>query len=227
MNAVALLLGAGHGSRLGGDRPKAFLSLAGRPLLAHAVAAVEACDRVSGFIVVAPDGREDEARDLASSEKLLEVVSGGETRQASARRGFRSVPAGVDAVLCHDVARPLATPWLFVRVLEGLASADAVVPAVPVADTVKRVHEGRVVETLDRDSLMLAQTPQGFRREALERAYRVADDASAAGGTDDAVLVERAGLRVVVVPGDASNIKITGPADLLVAEALLGGLDHG
>jgi 2-C-methyl-D-erythritol 4-phosphate cytidylyltransferase len=226
MNAVALLLGAGRGSRLGGDRPKAFLPLAGRPLLAHAVAAIEACDRVSGFIVVAPEGREDEARDLASSKKLLDVVPGGETRQASARRGFQFVPAGFDAVLCHDVARPLATPWLFVRVLEGLSSADAVVPAVPVADTVKRVHEGRVVETLDRDGLMLAQTPQGFRREALERAYRDADQASGE-GTDDAVLVERAGLRVVVVPGDASNIKITGPADLLVAEALLGGLDHG
>ena len=226
MNAVALLLGAGRGSRLGADRPKAFLPLAGRPLLAYAVASVEACDRVSGFIVVAPEGRENEARDLAADGKLLGVVPGAPTRQESARRGLEAVPAGVDAVLIHDVARPLATPWLFVRVVEGLASADAVVPAVPVADTVKRVQEGRVIETLDRESLMLAQTPQGFRREALEAAYRVADEGSHE-ATDDAVLVERAGLRVMVVPGDASNIKITGPSDLLVAEALLGGLDHG
>jgi 2-C-methyl-D-erythritol 4-phosphate cytidylyltransferase len=122
-------------------------------------------------------------------------------------------------VICHDVARPLASAALFDAVLDGLAGADGAVPSTPVADTVKRVDDGVVVETVHRDGLVMVQTPQAFTREALTAAHRAAE-ADGYTATDDAALLERVGFRVAVVPGDPANIKITRPEDLLVASAL-------
>jgi 2-C-methyl-D-erythritol 4-phosphate cytidylyltransferase len=217
MKAAALLLAGGRGERMGMGQPKAFLRLAGRTLLERAVATVEECADIEGFVVAAPPGDEDAVEDLARSSKLLAVTSGGETRQGSVRGALRALPDPFEAVVCHDVARPLAAPELFSEVLAALGAADGAIPVVPVADTVKRVLDGGVLETVSRDDLAMAQTPQAFRRRSLEAAHAAATTAL----TDDAALLELAGYRVTTVPGDPTNLKITHPDDLRVAEALL------
>jgi 2-C-methyl-D-erythritol 4-phosphate cytidylyltransferase len=148
------------------------------------------------------------------------VVAGGATRADSVRAGLAVVPADADVVVVHDAARPLAGPALFAAVVDAVRAGDAdgVVPVVPVADTLKRVDGSRVVATVDRDDLVAVQTPQGFAADALRTAHRGAGDA-----TDDAGLLEAAGLVVVTVPGDPRNLKLTRPEDLALAEALLDG----
>ena len=223
MAVGAILLGGGRGERLSGPDPKAFASLDGRTLLERAVTAVESCSRVEGFVVVAPEGWEARARSVVGPRpRLVEVVAGGGTRQDSVRRGLDALPEAFDVVICHDVARPIAPLTLFEAVLDGLAGVDGAVPSLPLGDTVKRVDGGLVAETLHRDGLVTVQTPQAFRRAALVEAHRAAE-ADGFAGTDDAVLLERAGFRVAVVPGDPANIKITRPEDLPVASALVRG----
>jgi 2-C-methyl-D-erythritol 4-phosphate cytidylyltransferase len=219
----AVLVGGGRGERLSGQDPKAFARLDGRTLLERAVSTVEACSRIEGFVVVAPEGWEGRARTIVGPrDRLADVVAGGETRQDSVRRGVDALPESLDVVICHDVARPMATPRLFDAVVDGLAGVDGAVPSLPMADTVKRVDDGMVAETVARDGLVLVQTPQAFRREALIAAHRAAE-ADGFVATDDAALLERAGFRVAVVPGDPTNIKITRPEDLRVASALARG----
>jgi 2-C-methyl-D-erythritol 4-phosphate cytidylyltransferase len=217
MRAAALLLAAGRGERMRSAEPKAFLRLRGKTLLERAVAAVEECADIEGFVVSAPGGHESAVEELARSPKLLAVSVGGETRQESVRRALSSLPDRFDAVVCHDVARPLADPKLFSDVLAALGSAHGVIPVVPVADTVKRVRDGEILETVAREGLALAQTPQAFRRRSLEAAHA----AATASLTDDAALLEAAGFRVATVPGGPANIKVTEPRDLRLAEALL------
>jgi 2-C-methyl-D-erythritol 4-phosphate cytidylyltransferase len=220
MRAVALLAAAGRGERLGGEVPKALLRVTGRSLLDFALETIDACQEVEGLIVAAPPDVLTEVADVAKvSKKLLAVVEGGESRHTSIQNALEAVPNGFDAVLCHDVARPFASAELFTLVLTALDAADGAVPTVPVHDTVKRVNEGMIAETLSRDGLALAQTPQAFRREALEAAYRAAL-IEGFEGTDDSVIVERSGYKVVSVPGDALNLKLTTAADLRVAAAL-------
>jgi 2-C-methyl-D-erythritol 4-phosphate cytidylyltransferase len=219
----AVLLGGGRGERLSRQDPKAFARLDGRTLLERAVSTVEACSRIEGFVVVVPEGWEGRARTIVGPrDRLADVVAGGETRQDSVRRGLDALPESLDVVICHDVARPMATPRLFDAVIDGLAGADGAVPSLPMADTVKRVDDGMVAETVARDGLVLVQTPQAFRREAIIAAHRAAE-ADGFVATDDAALLERAGFRVAVVPGDPTNIKITRPEDLRVASALARG----
>jgi 2-C-methyl-D-erythritol 4-phosphate cytidylyltransferase len=204
---------------MGADRPKALLPLAGEPLLVHAVRALRAAASIGPIVVAAP------AADLADVTALLStydavVVAGGAERQDSVRRALAALPTGVDLVLVHDAARALTPPSLVESVVAALRSgADAVVPVLPVTDTVKRVEGDRVIATVDRSHLRSVQTPQGFRREVLEQAH--AQDV--AGATDDAALVERLGRTVLTVPGDVEAFKVTRPMDLLVAEAVLGG----
>jgi 2-C-methyl-D-erythritol 4-phosphate cytidylyltransferase len=213
-------MGGGRGERLSGPDPKAFALLDGRTLLELAVSTVEACPRVEGFVVVAPEGWEGRARTIVGPRpRLVDVVAGGETRQDSVRLGLAALPEAFDVVICHDVARPLASAALFDAVLDALAGTEGAVPSVPVDDTVKRVDDGMVAETLHRDGLVLVQTPQAFTREALTAAHRAAE-ADGFAGSDDAALLERAGFRVAVVPGEPANIKITRPEDLMVASAL-------
>jgi 2-C-methyl-D-erythritol 4-phosphate cytidylyltransferase len=220
MRAAALLLAAGRGERLAGSVPKCFVHVGGRPLLAHAIEAVDGCPQVKGFVVAAPPGAEQEADSIAgSSSKYLAVVAGGETRQASVGRALEAVPEGYDAIVCHDVARPFAEPELFTSVIEALDDADGAVPGLPVADTLKRVEDTRIAETVGRDGLVAVQTPQAFHRERLEAALATAREEGFL-GTDDAALLERAGLRVALVPGDPANIKLTTPQDLRLAALL-------
>jgi len=220
-NVWALLVAAGAGERLGIDRPKAFAVLAGRPLLAESLDRLDRCPWVDAIVVAAPPGWEEPAillsEELATT-KVVSCVTGGATRAESVRAALADVPDEALVVLVHDAARPLVDDAVVERVLGPLSEGyDGVVPALPVPDTLKRVEGSSVVETVARDGLVVAQTPQAFRAAAIRRAY--AGDLSDA--TDCASLVERAGGRVAVVEGDPRLLKVTTPEDLALVEALL------
>ena len=213
MAAVALVVAAGSGERLGADRPKAFVSLAGRPMYEWSLDALRAAG-IEEIVVAVPPG-----------ERVPGVrsVPGGAVRSESVRAALAAAPANCDRVLVHDAARPLVSPELFTHCLAALDGADAAVAAAPVADTIKEAGPDRVVSrTLDRSRLWAIQTPQAFRRAALQRALDVPAE-TLAEATDDAWLVERQGGRVVVVEGSPGNLKVTTQHDLRVAEARLAG----
>jgi 2-C-methyl-D-erythritol 4-phosphate cytidylyltransferase len=213
----AVVAAGGRGERLGATVPKALVSLAGDALVVHACRAL----RAGGVVEVVVAGPADDATAIAALVPDARVVAGGATRTASVRRGLAALPDDVDVVLVHDAARPLAPASLVERVIAAVeAGADAVVPVIPVADTVKEVDEsGIVVRTIDRTALRAVQTPQGFRRRVLVAAHDAAgEDADA---SDDAGLVERLGGSVATVPGSFDAMKVTTRSDLLVAEALL------
>jgi 2-C-methyl-D-erythritol 4-phosphate cytidylyltransferase len=220
--AAAIILAAGKGARLGAEIPKAFLPIGERPMLAVAAAAAAASPAIAAIVVTAPVGYEDVA--TACLEGLpvpATVAQGGQTRQASVRAALAQL-AGPEIVAIHDAARPFAPPDLFTAVVRAVADgADGAIPVLAIADTVKRLDGLRVVETLDRGDLGLAQTPQAFRvsalREAHEQALHAGYDV-----TDDAMLLERVG-KVIAVPGDQRNIKITTMLDLATAESRIGG----
>jgi 2-C-methyl-D-erythritol 4-phosphate cytidylyltransferase len=215
--AVALIVAAGRGERLGSDRPKALVTLGGRTMLEWSVEALRSVPGVERIVVALP------ADALAEAPEGTLAVAGGAVRSASVREALRACPDG-DPVVVHDAARPLAPARLFSRAIERLeaSGADAVVAAAPVSDTIKEVSDGHTVtRTLDRSRLWAVQTPQVFRREALKRALMGASDSVLAGATDDAWLVEQAGGVVEVVESSPANLKITTPTDLTLAELLL------
>lgn len=220
---AAIVPAAGRGERLGAGAPKALRLLGGAPLLVHAVRALSASHAV-GFIVVAvPADQIDEVRSMLDEPDLtaeIVIVAGGETRQASVSLALLALPAHIEVVLVHDAARPLVPAELVAAVAAAVhAGNPAVIPGMPVVDTIKRVDEaGHVVVTVDRDPLRAIQTPQGFARRLLESAHAGFDGASA---TDDAGLVEMAGEPVLVIPGHEDAFKVTRPIDLVLAEALL------
>jgi len=216
-DAVAIVLAAGSGERLGLETPKAFVPIGGRPMLARAVGSALACPRVGLVVVAAPAGAEDLAHAIVEPFGAHAVVTGGPTRHASVRAALAAVPDETASVLCHDAARALATSDLFSAVLEALAGWDGVVPAVPVSDTVKRVRGEMVVGTESREELALAQTPQAFSASALRDAHARAMEAGLE-FTDDAAALEWAGYRVRTVPGEPANFKITTAEDLARAE---------
>ncbi|HXK58942.1 MAG TPA: 2-C-methyl-D-erythritol 4-phosphate cytidylyltransferase [Acidobacteriota bacterium] len=208
-----ILPAAGSGSRFGSEVPKQFLPLDGVPIYLCSLRAFEPF--IDFAVVLVPPGWEDRVRretaDLCRENRLL-VEVGGEHRQDSVRRGLMCLPP-VDIVVVHDAARPFVTPDLINRVIETTRREGACIPGLPVNETVKLVHNSVVTSTLDRSTLMLAQTPQGFRRDILQKAF---EKAYAEGyyGTDESVLVERMGIPVSVVPGEPGNIKITLRHDL-------------
>jgi len=225
MQAFAILVAAGRGERMGADRPKAFLDLAGQPLLLRAARAFEAAPSVLGIAAVVPDDEVEAARALlAPVTKLAAVVPGGTRRQDSVLEGLKQAPEGFDGVvLVHDAARPLVDVPLIEAVVRAAAETGAALPVLAVVDTVKRVRDGRVVETLDRDELGAAQTPQGFRFALLVEAYEAAFRERRT-VTDEAMAVERIGATVHAVPGSPRNRKITTPEDLAWAEGVVQGL---
>jgi 2-C-methyl-D-erythritol 4-phosphate cytidylyltransferase len=195
-------------------------------MLARAVGAALACPRVALVVVTAPPGAEDLAHAIVEPLGAHTVVTGGATRHASVRAALAVVPAEVPAVVCHDAARVMATSGLFTTVLEALPGWDGVVPCLPVTDTVKRVADGCILRTEPREELALAQTPQAFTTTALREAHARAADQGLE-FTDDAAVLEWAGFRVRVVPGELANFKVTGAEDLARAEAVLAEVGRG
>jgi 2-C-methyl-D-erythritol 4-phosphate cytidylyltransferase len=217
----ALLVAAGEGARLGIDRPKAFAQLAGRPLLAESLERLDHCPWVDAIVVAAPAGWEEPAillsEEIAAS-KVVACVTGGATRAESVRAAVAEVPEEALVVLVHDAARPLVDDAVVERVLEPLGEGfDGAIPVLPLEDTVKRVSGGVVAETVEREELVRAQTPQAFLASTLRRAFA----GDVAGATDCASLVERTGGRVATVDGDPRLVKVTTAADLALVAALL------
>ena len=221
MSVWAVLVAAGRGERFGADRPKAFVRLGERVLLAESLERLEASGWIDAIVVVAPAGWEEPAILVAEElgcGKVAATVTGGETRAESVRAGVSELPEDAAVALVHDAARPLVSDPVVERVLVPLGEGwDGAVPALPLADTVKRVRDRAVVETLDRSELVGAQTPQAFVASVLRSA--LAGDVSAA--TDCAALVEARGGRVKVVEGDPKLLKITSPSDLELVQGWL------
>jgi 2-C-methyl-D-erythritol 4-phosphate cytidylyltransferase len=216
----AVLVAAGRGERFGVDRPKAFANLNGRPLLAESLERLEASGWVEALVVVAPEEWEEPSILLAEelgAGKVHAAVTGGATRADSVRAGLGEVPPETAVVVVHDAARPLLPEDVLERVVTALGEGwDGAVPALPLADTIKRGDGEAVVETVDRAGLYAAQTPQAFLADSLRRAVAGARDA-----TDCAGLVEAVGGRVRLVEGDRRLLKVTTPADLELVETLL------
>jgi len=207
--AIAVLVAAGRGERLGAERPKAFVMLGGKPMLQWSIDAL--APAVEHVVVALPPGTEAPPGTLGAP--------GGEHRSQSVRNALAAAPPG-DPVIVHDAARPLITTELVVAALEALGDYDAAIAAAPVSDTIKEVDVEEVVRTVPLAGLWAVQTPQVFRRAALERALD-ADDDVLAHATDDAWLVERIGGRVRVVAFPPGNLKVTSPLDLEIAERAL------
>jgi 2-C-methyl-D-erythritol 4-phosphate cytidylyltransferase len=217
--AVALIVAAGRGERLGSGRPKALVPLCGRPMLEWSVASLREVPAVTQIVVALP------AQELAAAPPGTIAVAGGAQRSQSVRNALAAC-AGGDPVIVHDAARPLATAALFQQALlelERHPEAAAVIAAVPVSDTIKEVGDDgtSVTRTLERARLWAVQTPQVFRRAALERALAEAGEDALARATDDAWLIERSGGLVRILGSEPGNMKITTPQDLRVAELLL------
>jgi 2-C-methyl-D-erythritol 4-phosphate cytidylyltransferase len=220
MAVWAVVAAAGSGARLGSDRPKAFARLGELPLLAESLRRLEESEWVDAIVVAAPPAWEEPAILLAEeigAGKVSACITGGATRAQSVRIALEEVPEDADVVVVHDAARPLLPPDVMDRVLTPLSEGwDGVVPAVPIADTVKRVRGGEVVETLERSGLVAVQTPQAFVADALRRALERGGDAG-----DCATLVEADGGRVRVVDGDRRLLKVTTRDDLALVESWL------
>jgi 2-C-methyl-D-erythritol 4-phosphate cytidylyltransferase / 2-C-methyl-D-erythritol 2,4-cyclodiphosphate synthase len=220
-DCVALIVASGRGQRFGAERPKQYQQLAGRPVLRHSLERFRSHPRV-GRVRAVIHAQDRELYDAAARGlELLEPAEGGATRQDSVRLGLESLRAAPpELVLIHDGVRPLIDAALIDRVLDGLAEHAAVLPALPVTDTLKLVSGGGVRGTVERQGLYRAQTPQGFVYDRILAAHRAAAGAEL---TDDTAVAEALGLAVAVVAGDEANLKITDPADLARAERLLTG----
>lgn len=203
----AIVVAAGEGRRFG--LPKQFAVLGGRPVIEWSLDASRSVAR--GIVAVVPESSLGSSNIGKGADR---VIAGGPTRASSVRRGLAAVPENAEVVVVHDAARPLASRELFRAVVDAVvAGADGAIPGVAVVDTIKRVRGSRVVETLDRTELVAVQTPQAFRAELLRRAHDGEPEA-----TDDAGLLEALGSRIVVVPGEYHNLKLTSPDDLVIAE---------
>jgi 2-C-methyl-D-erythritol 4-phosphate cytidylyltransferase/2-C-methyl-D-erythritol 2,4-cyclodiphosphate synthase len=229
VHVTAIVAAGGRGERLGGSQPKQLLVIGGRSILERSVELLIHHPEVAEVIVALPaDLAAEPPASFKRSPKTLRVVAGGLRRQDSVANAFAAVSAATDVVLIHDAARPFASAALVSRTIEAAFQTGAALAALPARDTVKRAGGGSadaagpyVSETLPRETIHLAQTPQAFRRDVLEAALAY----GARGGveaTDEATLAERAGYVVALVPGEGSNIKITMPEDVVIAEALAG-----
>lgn len=225
-NTAVIIAAGGAGLRMGTDIPKQFLPLHGRPVLFYSLAAFAAHEMIDLVCVVVPAACRRRAeqilesckKDLGPAEIIL--AHGGATRQQSVANGLRQLPAAISFVLVHDGARPLVDQDTISRTVAAVRRHGAAIAAMPVIDTLKKVRETRILKTIDRTELWQAQTPQGAERGLLQQAYAFAEKTGFV-GTDEASLLEHASIPVVITSGSRSNIKITDPADLLLAEALL------
>jgi 2-C-methyl-D-erythritol 4-phosphate cytidylyltransferase len=228
---VAIVVAAGSGTRLGGNRPKQFLELGGVPIIIHALRQFERCHAINEIVTVLPAeetaGFSSQAKEFRL-QKLSRVVAGGETRAQSVQRGL-AVISEAEIVAVHDGVRPFVTPEEIERVVQAAKASGAAVLVARVADTIKEVEGNRIVRTVPRNKLRRALTPQCFRFDILKRAYEALDGLEAAGVevTDESFLVERLGVEILAVEGSARNIKITREEDLVLAEAILKSVVRG
>lgn len=220
---VAIIAAAGQGTRLTGKRPKQFLELAGTPILFHTLEAFEQCDAIQEIVVVIPASESAEFVSLAgkfSLRKLSSVVTGGATRAESVWKGLQAVrEATAEIIAVHDAARPFVTPDEIKKTVEAARETGAAILVTAPVDTMKSVSDGRVIETVPRENLRQALTPQCFDYKLLKRAYQNID-VNDPRLTDESVLIERLGVKIETVEGSRRNIKITREEDLLIAEAL-------
>ena len=225
MKCAAIIVSAGRGHRFMKGQKKQFLPLAGKPVLAHALDPFEGCPLIHSIHLVV--GQEDmdyclrEIVEKYAYRKISQIVPGGKLRQDSVRSGIESLAREIDIVLIHDGVRPFVSQGMIEESIHEAKLHKAAVVAVPVKDTIKRAsRDRRVLETLDRESLWQVQTPQTFQADVIREAFlRAAEDGFV--GTDDASLVERLGIKVRLVPGSYTNIKITTPEDFLLANLLM------
>ncbi len=224
MKIAAIITAGGTGTRMGADRPKQYLEVAGKPIIVHTLSRFAAVEDICHIVVVVPPGDagrfKEDIVDHHSFGTPIDVVDGGDVRQRSVWNGLKSLPDDIDVVLIHDGVRPFIREAVIRKSIDAAAMHGASVVAMPLKETIKRVGAARDVdETVDRAPLWGAQTPQAFRLPLIRRAFEEAW-ASDFVGTDDAMLVERLGNTVKVVEGDYHNIKITTPEDLAIAEAI-------
>jgi len=220
---IAIIPAAGKGIRLGKGIPKAFLEVAGVPLIVHTLLRFEKCPDVDELIVLVHQDYLERCRDLFSSfklKKVRKVLPGGKERMDSVRVGLSALPPDTELVVIHDGARPLVSPSLISQVVGRAREVGSAIAAIPPLDTMKEVEGGYILRTVDRTRLARAQTPQAFRYQIIKEAYERADKEGIS-ATDDASLVEVMGGRVAIVPGSYLNIKVTTPEDLKMVELLL------
>jgi len=226
MNATAIVLAAGEGRRLGGNAPKAYLPIGGRPLVLRTLDRLFSASSVESVVLVVAAGQRARCESLLQSDTALRgrrwlLQTGGATRQESARRGLERVKSDAAIVIIHDAARPFVSSGLIDRCVEAAAEKQAVVPGLPARDTMKFVSAERWVQsTPERNTLWEIQTPQVFRRDLIVAAHERAAR-EGAWATDDAMVVERMGVPVYVLEGERTNFKITVPEDVWVAETLI------
>jgi 2-C-methyl-D-erythritol 4-phosphate cytidylyltransferase len=227
---VAIVVAAGKGTRLGGNRPKQFLELGGIPVVIHTLRQFERCREINEIVTVLPAEETDSFLSFAKGfglQKPMRVVAGAETRAQSVARGMALI-GEAEIVAVHDGVRPFVSPDEIDQLVDAARATGAAILVAPVSDTIKEIKHDRVIRTLPRADLRRALTPQCFRLELLKRAYQTLGEIEAANEvTDDSLLVERLGVEVVVIEGSSRNIKITQAEDLALAEALLSSFVSG
>lgn len=223
MSGCGAVIAAAGASRRMGALDKTTWPLLGQPVISWVLQAFEAVPEIAEIVIVTSEGNAVAVRRAAApiaTERRVVVCGGGDTRRESVAAGVAQLSPSIDLVLIHDAARPLVTPALLEAGLNAGRAWGAAIAAIPIVDTIKRIgRSGEIVATVDRTALYAAQTPQVFRRDWLETAYRSANDAPVA--TDEACLLEAAGIPVHVYPGSPENLKLTNATDLLIAEAIL------
>jgi 2-C-methyl-D-erythritol 4-phosphate cytidylyltransferase len=221
---TAIIVAAGSGQRFGAEKPKQFLEIAGKPLVIHTLSRFEECPSIDEIILVLPAEETSGFLQIAGKyrlNKLKSVVAGGQTRAESVFRGLHAIRSKkVKIVAVHDGARPLVSPEEITQTIEKAQETGAACLVAPVTDTIKRVKDGKILQTIDRNQLRRALTPQCFKLEILQSAFAQVQNLSET-ATDECYLVEQLGLEVAIVEGNARNIKITHPEDLILVEKLL------
>lgn len=224
MSSCAIIAAAGRGRRMGGAINKQFLELGTRPILAHTIEKFNQCALIDGIVLVVPEDWlfhvAENIVDRFNFFKVNKIIAGGSTRQESVYAALKAVDENFSFVVIHDAVRPLIQPELLIKIITQGMETGAAILAVPAQASLKKVLNGKIIETIDRESIWLAQTPQVFERELALRAYQQAWQDNFF-STDDSALVERLGHPVQVVMGDYRNIKITTPDDLEVATLLI------
>jgi len=223
MYISAVITAGGMGIRMKSSVPKQFLEIAGKPLIVHTIDKFNGLESVNEIVVVVPEKDADRTRKLIkewSLDKVSAVVSGGSERLQSVQNGISAVSEDTDIILIHDGVRPLVTADDIQKVIDKTIETGAAILALPVTDTIKRVEDNKIVNTLNRNIMWRAQTPQGFRAEIIRKAYEMGVE-KRINATDDSQLAEAIGVCVSVVKGSGPNIKITNPDDISVVSFLL------